>query len=130
MNDLTRPRPGERPDDDGLHLPMPSPLEVPLQLWAGFIAHTRRRLDMSQTTLAEAAGVTQQTISKVETGDICPHDRLKVRLAAALDLPTAALFPWPPPTEKPGEPVTFAWPTRIEPRASSLPRPCAEQTAR
>ena len=71
--------------------------EVPLEHWAALIREARRSRRLSQCALAEAAGVTQQTISKVETADICPHDRLKVRLAAALDLPVAELFPWPTP---------------------------------
>lgn len=43
----------------------------------------------SQAALAEAAGVTQQSISKVGPADICPHDRLKLRLATVLDVPPA-----------------------------------------
>ena len=69
--------------------------EVPLEDWGARVVEARRARRLSQTALAEAAGVTQQTISKVEQGDICPHDRLKMRLAAALDLHPSELFPWP-----------------------------------
>jgi DNA-binding XRE family transcriptional regulator len=70
--------------------------DVPVELWALSVRTARKRSGMSQGDLANAADVTQQTISKVEAGTICPHDALKVRLAAALDLPPGALFPWPP----------------------------------
>lgn len=69
---------------------------VPLQEWGTRIAHARRDLGLSQADLAQASSVTQQTISKVERGTVCPHDSLKLRLAAALGRPPALLFPWPP----------------------------------
>lgn len=70
---------------------------VPLELWGALVGEARRCRRMSQGALAEAAGVSQQSISKVEAGVICAHDRVKVRLAAALEVPTADLFPWPAP---------------------------------
>ena len=131
MADTTRPRSrrvegggGGRPPDPtvdkaGLHLPIPGRWEVPIEVWAAFVRYARRHRDMSQAELAGASGVTQQTISKVETADICPHDRLKSRLAEALDVPTAVLFPWP--TDLVRTPAGgFAWPT--------LPGPPAEGT--
>lgn len=69
---------------------------MPIELWALCVRTARRRVGLSQGDLAAAANVTQQTISKVEAGTMCAHDTLKVRLAAALDLPLEALFPWPP----------------------------------
>jgi len=51
---------------------------------------------MSQATLAERCGVTQQTISKIERGLMVPLDPLKLRLALELDVSPAMLFPWPP----------------------------------
>lgn len=74
---------------------MPSRWEVPIELWASFVRYARRYRGLSQLALALAADPSQQTISKVEAGSICPHDRLKVRLAEALDVRTADLFPWP-----------------------------------
>ena len=94
MSDPTRPH--ERPTTSATCAD-PAP-EVPLTLWAALVMEARRQRKMSQTALAEAAGVTQQTISKVETADICPHDRLKLRLATALGIPPAELFPWDAPT--------------------------------
>lgn len=41
------------------------------------MADARRWPGLSQLRLAEAVGVTQQTISKIELGDIIPLDRLK-----------------------------------------------------
>lgn len=69
--------------------------EVPLELWAHFVNYARRERGLTQDGLAQAAGVSQQTISKVEAARICPHDRLKARLAEALEVHTADLFPWP-----------------------------------
>jgi transcriptional regulator with XRE-family HTH domain len=76
----------------------PSVDEVPTAEWGARVGAARRSRRLSQVALAGACGVSQQTISKVEHGEICPHDKLKLRLAAALDLPPAALFPWPVPT--------------------------------
>lgn len=73
----------------------PAPIDVPTSEWGARVAQARRSLHLSQVALARSCGVSQQTISKVEHGEICPHDKLKLRLAAALDLPPAALFPWP-----------------------------------
>jgi putative transcriptional regulator len=71
--------------------------EVPVELWALCLRDARRRRGLSQDNLAGAVDVSQQTISKIEAGRICPHDSLKVRLAQALDVPPEALFPWPAP---------------------------------
>lgn len=73
----------------------PLPAEVPVADWGARVAQARRSRRLSQLALARACDVSQQTVSKVEHGEICPHDRLKLRLAAALDVPPAALFPWP-----------------------------------
>jgi DNA-binding XRE family transcriptional regulator len=88
MVDPTRPHPRGVSDE-------PAP-DVPVELWALCVRSARRRSGLSQGELASATDVTQQTISKVEAGTICPHDALKVRLASALGLPPGALFPWPP----------------------------------
>jgi DNA-binding XRE family transcriptional regulator len=71
---------------------------VPVAEWGRRIERARQELGMSQRTLARRTGVTQQTISKVETGRMCPHDRIKVRLAEALDARPEDLFRWPRPT--------------------------------
>lgn len=72
------------------------PPRVPLTEWGARVARARRDLGLSQSELAQASAVTQQTISKVERGTVCPHDSLKLRLAVALGQPPALLFPWPP----------------------------------
>jgi DNA-binding XRE family transcriptional regulator len=69
--------------------------ELPLELWAHFVNYARRYRGLTQDALAQAADVSQQTVSKIEAGRICPNDRLKVRLAEALEIHTADLFPWP-----------------------------------
>lgn len=52
---------------------------------------------MTQGQLAGACRppVTQQTISKIEHNDICPRDRVKEIIAAALGTSVGELFPWP-----------------------------------
>jgi len=75
---------------------VPAAPRVPLHEWGARVARARRALGLSQSELASASAVTQQTISKVERGTVCPHDTLKLRLAIALGQPPALLFPWPP----------------------------------
>jgi DNA-binding XRE family transcriptional regulator len=95
MVDPTRPHPrgvGDEPDpvhEAQAHV-------VPLELWALCVRDARRRAGLSQDDLAGAAAVTQQTISKIEAGKVCPHDPVKLRLAIALGISPGALFPWPP----------------------------------
>jgi putative transcriptional regulator len=48
--------------------------------------------DLSQTQLADAVGVSRQTISSIETGQYCPSALLAFRLAGALDAPVDRLF--------------------------------------
>lgn len=84
--------------DSPLAVPSSSaPLVPPLPLaeWGARVADARRTRGLSQGRLAELCEVSQQTVSKVEHGEICPHDKLKLRLAAALAIPPSALFPWP-----------------------------------
>lgn len=74
----------------------PADPPVPLSEWGARVSRARRDLGLSQSELAKASSVTQQTISKVERGTVCPHDTLKIRMAIALGQPPALLFPWPP----------------------------------
>jgi DNA-binding XRE family transcriptional regulator len=67
---------------------------VPVAEWGRRVERARQALGMSQRALARRTGVTQQTISKVETGAMCPHDRVKVRLARALEAAPEDLFHW------------------------------------
>lgn len=112
MDDTTRPRSRRVGEEGGspqppplpskgrltwsdVHLAMPGSGEVPGKLWGYLVSYARHYRGLTQLGLARAAEVSQQTISKVESGEICPHDSLKVRIAQALDVPTAVLFPWP-----------------------------------
>lgn len=52
----------------------------------------RAERDISQTDLADAVGVSRQTISSIETGQYCPSALLAFRLAAALATPIDRLF--------------------------------------
>jgi putative transcriptional regulator len=52
----------------------------------------RATRDVSQTQLAEAVGVSRQTISSIETGQYCPSALLAFRLARALATPVDRLF--------------------------------------
>ena len=64
-------------------------------IWGDAVAERRKLLGLSQQTLADLCGTTQQTISKIELGEIIPRDRLKVTIANRLGVPLSALFAWP-----------------------------------
>lgn len=70
--------------------------------WGKAIAERRAELSFSQSQLAELAGVKQQTISKIEAGDMIPADWLKAVLADRLMLEPGELFSWPTRAEMPG----------------------------
>lgn len=135
MAENTRARPRGVPVDDGPHPAGPPSREgaeagiriarlgrweVPLELWAHFVNYARNYQGLTQEALAHAADVSQQTISKIEAGRICPHDRLKVRLAEALDADTADLFPWPSHLEQSAA-CDVAWPVLPGPRSQDGP---------
>ena len=71
-------------------------------LWGRRVARVRRCRSLSQTALGVRCAVTQQTISKVERGEVLPGDGLKLALADALGVLPGDLFAWPP---EPGGPV-------------------------
>ncbi len=52
----------------------------------------RAEHNLSQTDLAEQAGVTRQTISSIETGAYCPSALLAFLLAKRLGKPVDELF--------------------------------------
>lgn len=52
----------------------------------------RAERSLSQTELAEAAGVSRQTISSIETGQYVPSTLLALRIAQVLEVPVADLF--------------------------------------
>jgi putative transcriptional regulator len=68
---------------------------------AGRIANTIRRLrfdhgEMTQAALAEAIGVTRQTIIALEGGRYAPSLELAFRIAAAFDKPLEEVFQYRP----------------------------------
>lgn len=66
------------------------------QHWGSAVEARRSQLGLSQAQLATLAGITQQTVSKIEAGRMIPHDRLKLVLANRLGTEPGALFAWPP----------------------------------
>jgi putative transcriptional regulator len=63
----------------------------PLRL-ANRVRVARAERDISQTQLADAVGVSRQTISSIETGQYVPSALLAFRLAAALAVRVDHLF--------------------------------------
>lgn len=52
----------------------------------------RAEHELTQIALAEAVGVTRQTIAFIEKGEFAPSIALALRLAQALSTPIAELF--------------------------------------
>lgn len=71
------------------------PVEVPLSLWGALLREMRRTRGLTQPELAAMAGLAQQSVSKIERGEACPHDRVKLQLAYALSVSPSTIFPWP-----------------------------------
>lgn len=53
----------------------------------------RRAAGLSQAALAEAAGVSRQTIANIERGSYAPSVYLALRIARTLNTPVDSLFP-------------------------------------
>jgi transcriptional regulator with XRE-family HTH domain len=64
-------------------------------VWGQRVAARREELGLTQAQLAELAQIKQQTVSKIERGEVVPLDALKVVLADALGTHPWRLFPWP-----------------------------------
>lgn len=64
-------------------------------LWGERVGQRRADLGLTQARFAEVVGVTQQTISKIEKGEMIPHDILKVRIAQCTGTRVDVLFAWP-----------------------------------
>lgn len=77
---------------------------VPREEWGRNVAAARRARKMGQRDLADAVGVTQQAISRIERGTP-PRDETRIRLATALHCQVDDLFPWPTITFPPGDPM-------------------------
>lgn len=61
--------------------------------WGRKVRDRRIALGRTQEQLAEASGIDQSLISRIENGK-CPSDEQKYRLAAALGLTPDLLFPY------------------------------------
>lgn len=69
-------------------------LEGPAFTWGEGVRTLRNVRDMSQVELASRAGVTQSTISRIESGARQISDAARVRIARALDVDPHQLFPY------------------------------------
>ena len=58
------------------------------------VADRRNHEEISQRTLAELADTSQQTISRIEAGTCGTSDDMRVRIADALGVKAAELFPY------------------------------------
>lgn len=59
---------------------------------ANRLRDARAERELSQTVLAQAVGVSRQTISSIETGQYGPSTLLALRLASVLGIAIAELF--------------------------------------
>ena len=64
--------------------------------WGRKIRQRRVALGFTQVQLADKAGIGQSMLSKIESGDTCPSDDVKFRIAGALLSTPDLLFPYPP----------------------------------
>lgn len=71
--------------------------------WGRKVRERRQAMHLSQDQLADMAEVRQATISRVESGNQCPSDAVKWRLAGALGVTVEQIFPYP--AVKPPAPV-------------------------
>jgi DNA-binding XRE family transcriptional regulator len=86
-----RAAPRESLDLDGLRI-----LFDQHRLESGARVHARRKeLGLSQEKIAKAVGVTIQTISKIERGDILPRDYLRAAISHVLACEIDDLWPYP-----------------------------------
>lgn len=63
-------------------------------VWGEGVRALRGLHGLTQEQLAEAAGTTQTTISRIETGSTEISDALRVRIARVLQTDPHALFPY------------------------------------
>ena len=59
------------------------------------VRQRRKDLGLSQVELAERSGLTQGTVSQIESGVISTTDRTRMALAEALQTRARLLFPYP-----------------------------------
>lgn len=63
--------------------------------WGDRVRARRLEMGLTQTQFADVCDVEQQTISKIELGQMIPHDKLKLKIAQRTGSDVAALFAWP-----------------------------------
>ncbi len=67
--------------------------------WArkcGNLVRSRRELlNLTPAQLAEAAGVSRPTLSKIENGKLLPRDYMRISVAHSLGCRVDDLWPWP-----------------------------------
>lgn len=63
--------------------------------WGGRVAARRAELGLTQAKFASVVGTSQQTISRIEKGEIIPHDKMKLRIAQRTGSKVDVLFAWP-----------------------------------
>lgn len=63
--------------------------------WGERIREHRRAADLTQEKLAELTGLSQPTISQIESGDKPPSDEQKWLIAGVFRVKVAELFPYP-----------------------------------
>ena len=66
-----------------------------LVTWGDNVREARRERGLTQGELATAAGLAQQSLSKIERGETCLHDRHKLALSFVLGAHPSRLFAWP-----------------------------------
>ena len=62
--------------------------------WGESLRNRRLAADLTQRQIADAVGVSQSVIAKIENGYRVPRDGLRVRLARVLGVEPHVLFPY------------------------------------
>lgn len=64
--------------------------------WGEAVKARRKALGMSQNELAQASGLQQAAVSKVECGRLSPADGTRIAIARALQVEVGELFQYDP----------------------------------
>ena len=59
------------------------------------VRQRRKDLGLTLQTLADLSGTSLQTVSRIESGQLVPRDRLKAAISFALALEVDQLWTWP-----------------------------------
>lgn len=63
--------------------------------WGRNVLNMRGDRGLSQRQLADLAGITRPTLSRIESGDLAAGDAVRFALAYTLGTTVERLFPWP-----------------------------------